>query len=341
MPHRRPIEFWRDIRALVEKGLSLKKASRQFKVSFSHLRERAVAEGWKLCWRGRPRTLDYVNEERRAEMANEQAQRDARQAKLLLEARVAVFDTKKAELVAQKILAQHSTEMKVRLSELVVQTAEDLRSPEVRPKDRASAMVALKTVSNQLYGWDREPDIQRMELARTSDQTRVVSYYQHWLQGTTPPPVTGAVNLALIATTPEQLKAMAEAEENRDCQRGASTTERNGQEMGPSAITPEQPGAATHGHPIPKKGAPQPPPDGQSAKGATAGNPPVLEKPQQPSDGFERIAHPAPLSPQHTPKHPAEQTSRQEPPPTPGSPAWHRLRIEELDRLRAEWRRWR
>jgi hypothetical protein len=279
--------------------------------------------------------MDYPDGTRRAEIANEQAQRDAWQAKLLLEARVAVFDTKKAELVAQKILAQHSTEMKVRLSELVVQTAEDLRSPEVRPKDRASAMVALKTVSNHLYGWDREPDIQRMELARTSDQLQVVSYYQHWLQGTTPPPVTGAVNLALIATTPEQLQAMAEAEENRDGQRGASTTERNGQEMGPSAITPEQRGAATHGRPIPKKEAPigrvnepiQPrwETDLQQAEKANRSNPPKT----------------APAAPQDAPQHSVQQTSVQEPPPIPGSPAWHRLRIEELDRLRAEWRGWR
>ena len=62
-------------------------------------------------------------------MAKEQARRDTQQAELLLGARVAVIDTKKAQLVAQKILAQHSTKMKVALSELVVQMAEDLRSP--------------------------------------------------------------------------------------------------------------------------------------------------------------------------------------------------------------------
>ena len=71
---------------------------------------------------------------------------------------VAVFDTKKADLVARKILAQHSIKMKVALSELVVQTAEDLRFGEVKPKDRALAMVALKTVCDRLFGWDREPD---------------------------------------------------------------------------------------------------------------------------------------------------------------------------------------
>jgi len=56
------------------------------------------------------------------------------------------------------------------LSELVVQTAEDLRSPEVRPKDRTLAMVNLKPVSNQLYGWDCELDIRGMEMAKTGAQ---------------------------------------------------------------------------------------------------------------------------------------------------------------------------
>jgi hypothetical protein len=169
--------------------------------------------------------MDYPDGTRRAEVANEQAQRDTRQAKLLLEARVAVFDTKKAELVAQKILAQHSTEMKVRLSELVVQTAEDLRSAEIRPKDRATAMVALKTVCDRLFGWDREPDIRGMKLARTSDQ----------------------------------LAEMAKSEENRDDPKGASATGCNGLSMGPSAIAIEQLPAATHGCPIPEKEAPPSP----------------------------------------------------------------------------------
>ena len=119
--------------------------------------------------------MDLPDGTRRVEMAKEQAGRDAQQAELLVEARVALFDTKKAELVAQKILAQHSTKMKVALSELVVQTAEDLRSSEVRPRDRAMAMVALKTVCDRLFGWDREPDIQRVEMARTSGHSRAKS----------------------------------------------------------------------------------------------------------------------------------------------------------------------
>jgi len=98
-----------------------------------------------------------------------------------------------------------------------------------------------------------------MELARTSDQTQVKSYYQHWREGTEPPECTGAVNLALINTTPQQLAEMAKSEENRDDPKGASATERNGLSMGSSAISPEQPPAAAHGRPIPKKEAPPSP----------------------------------------------------------------------------------
>jgi hypothetical protein len=215
-------------------------------------------------------------------MAKEHQSRDALQAELLLEARVAVFDTKKAELVAQKILAQHSTKMKVALSELVLQTAQDFRSGEVRPKDRALAMVALKTVSNQLYGWDQEPDLQRMKRVGTS-------YAEADYMPEDFPP-TGAVNLRLIATTPEQLAQMAKAK--RDGQWGAPATECNGQGLGPIVVAPEEPPAATHGRPISEEEAPKPPPEGQSAKGAVAGHP-VWETPRKPSDD---VTHPAPLS---------------------------------------------
>ena len=138
---------------MVEKGLSLNQASKEFGVSYSHLRDRAAVEGWKLTYihgRGAPRTLDYPDGTRRVEIAKEQARREAQQAEPLVESRIAVFDTKKAELVAQKILAQHSIKMKVALSQLVVQTAIDLRSPEIKPKDRALA--ALKSVPSSFSG---------------------------------------------------------------------------------------------------------------------------------------------------------------------------------------------
>jgi hypothetical protein len=301
------------MRSLVERGLSLKKAAKQFGMSYSAVQARSALEGWKFHGRGRPRILDHLDGSERVQIAKREAQYEEAQAALQREAGVLVLDLKKAELLAQKVLAQHSVRMKVALSELVVQTALDLRSPEVKPKDRALAMVALKTVCDRLFGWDREPEIQSMKLARKG--------------GDDVPTV--AVNLALIATTPQKLAEMAKAKFDQDDHAG----DRFSKDSGPSAtesdvrltiaspITPEQPRTVTHRRPIPEKEAPTPPLEGQSAKGATAGDPPVSEKPQQPPDWFERIAHPPPLA--------QSSLSPQE---------GRRHQLEELPRLRAEWR---
>jgi hypothetical protein len=166
----------------------------------------------------------------------------------------------------------------------------------------------------------------RTTAARTSrDRSQDKSLYEHWRDGTEPPECTGAVNLALIATTPDQLAQMAEGAANRDGQRGASpTAERNDKGMDPSAITPEPSPAATPGCPVPKKAAPKPPLESQSVQVTPGGHPPASEKPHQPPDWFERIAHPAPLS--QTPFGQTPQERREQ-------------GLEEIARLRAEWRR--
>jgi hypothetical protein len=243
------------------------------------------------------------------------------------EAGVLVVDVKKAELLAQKVLKQHSVRMKVAFSELVVASVESLRSADVKPRERALVLRALRDVCDRLYGWDKEPDIQAMKLARTgSDDVP-----------------QGAVNLALIATSPEQLAAMAKAQSDHSGDYSGdysgdhssdrnlpSASECNGLPVGPSVGTPQQPLTATHGRPISEKEVPHLPAkqpvqrrwetDLQQAERANRGNPPCPE------------------APQNALKHSVQQTSVQEPPPTPGSQAWHRLRIEELARLRAEWR---
>jgi hypothetical protein len=287
MIQRRTPEFWKEVRELVERGLSLKKTSQRFGLAYSYLVQKAAWEGWKLCYSGRPRVRDYAQGKRQRELlAREQAAYDEAQAALQREAGVLVTDVKKAELLAQKVLAQHSVRMKVAFSELVIQTAQDLRSGEVKPKDRALAMVALKTVSNQLYGWDREPDIQSMKLART--------------HGDDVP--TGAVNLRLINTTPQELAAMAKEKFDLDDRLDDRETECNGKGMGPSVVAPQQPRVATHGRPIPEKKIPTQALDCQSALDAPAGHSPDSN-------------------------------------PTPGSPARHKKRLQELDRARAQWRR--
>jgi hypothetical protein len=182
-------EEWRKIRELVEKGLSLNRAAKQFGIDYANLQKRSAIEGWRLTYRGRPRGREYADEVWRAEKAQEQAQREAQQAELLMEARTVIFDTKKAEMVAQKVLAQHSSQMKVALSELVVQTAEELRSKEIKPKDRAMAIDALKRVSERLYGWDLE-----RELAELAGKKQA----------------NGAINLRLIAMTPLELRELGE-----------------------------------------------------------------------------------------------------------------------------------
>ena len=256
---------------MVEGGLSLQRAAKQFGVS------RARVEDWQFPGKGligRPRTMDLPDGEKRTQMAREEADRDIRQAELLVEARTAVFDVRRAEILVRKILAQRSTAMKMALADLVVQTAEDLRSPEVRPKDRALALVALRTVCERLFGWNNEPDLQSMKLART--------------HGDDVP--TAAVNLALINTTPRQLAEMAKAksdhdgdhDDHSDDHTGPSETECNGLSVGPSAAAPEQPPAATPRLSNPKKGGSKTPLEGQPGQATPAGHP--------------SVSHPAPLS---------------------------------------------
>jgi hypothetical protein len=137
--------------------------------------------------------------------------------------------------------------------------------------------------------------------------------------------VSGAVNLALINTSPDELAKLAKANQNN--QNGASATGCNDQGMGPSVVAPAQPRAAGDGRPSPEKEARHLP----------------AEQPVQPSweIGFPTASKTAPEAPQNAMKHSVQRARVQEPPPIPGSQAWHRLRIEELDRLRAEWRRGR
>jgi hypothetical protein len=67
-----------------------------------------------------------------------------------------------------------------------------------------------------------------MEMARTSEHSKAKSYYQHRLEGTTPPPASGAVNLALINTSPQQLAEMAKAKFDLDDHSGPSAAQCNG-----------------------------------------------------------------------------------------------------------------
>ena len=119
---------------------------------------------------------------RREAKAREEREYEEAQAEMEREARVMVIDVKRSERLTERILGTHSSRLKVTLSELINETAEELRSVEVKAKDKAVAIEALSKTAQRLYGWSEERA--RVEEAR------------------------GAVNVALISTSPEQLKAM-------------------------------------------------------------------------------------------------------------------------------------
>ena len=324
MPERRTIEFWGEVRGLVEKGLSLKKASQEFGISYSNLSQRAAKEGWKLCYSGRPRRKDYWDGRQREQIAMGEVERERMEAQirrkveevrgqeakrgaeieearamLKREAEEVVIDVKKCELMTQKVLRQHSARMKVTFSELVVQTAEDLRSEMVKPKDRALALASLRGVCDRLYGWDKEPDIGALERARS-----------------------GAINLELIRLSPEQLERRAKAKEALEAQRTSTiVTGHNGQVDGTLSRQREQPPAVGDGQTPMKKEDPQP----------------AKEKPG-PKSNLSNPHSPTAVKTNAAPsgEHPNVNIAFGSPSLSPEQRWKHQL--EERARLRAEWR---
>ena len=123
-------------------------------------------------------------EARRKEREREAEEYEEAQAELEREGRVMVMEVKRSERLTERILGTHSSRLKVTLSELINETAEELRSVEVKAKDKAVAIEALSKTAQRLYGWREERE--RFEEAR------------------------GAVNVALITTSPAELKALGQ-----------------------------------------------------------------------------------------------------------------------------------
>jgi hypothetical protein len=248
--------------------------------------------------------MKYASETRLAEIARERAQYDEAQAQLRQEAEVLVIDVKKAELSCQKVLATHSVRLKVTFSELVVQTVEDLRSGDVKPKDRALALASLRAVCDRLYGWDKEPDIHEME--------RVKNY---------------AINIQLQNTSPEELKRMALAKVSRE--NGSHETGHKDQSDGTPSLQHEGPPDGLDGQACEEKEAPSLPVkqhDRPSRKVALEGGTPEPDKQVQHLQG-NLSASPSATTPR------AQFGS---PPPSPEQ-RW-KQQLEERARLRAEWR---
>jgi hypothetical protein len=185
----RSAEEWEVIRRMVEGGLTIKEAAERSGCAYSTIQNRAM----KGCWagvgmRGIGRPRGVVGEEevrvRREAKAREEREYEEAQAEMEREARVMVIDVKRSERLTERILGTHSSRLKVTLSELINETAEELRSGELKAKDKAVAIEALSKTAQRLYGWREERE--RFEEAR------------------------GAVNVALITTSPAELKALGQ-----------------------------------------------------------------------------------------------------------------------------------
>jgi hypothetical protein len=271
-------EEWRVVRAMVEvEGMTLTAAAEKASIPYSTVQGRARIECWNPPWgiiRGRPRDTEIMAAQAKKIEAN------LAREEVLLMAEASLVKAQDLDLLAAKSLVVDSARLKVAISRRVREIVERLADPTIPVRSAAQALGTLAPILRLLYRWDCEPDLQGMKRA-------VTSCYEADIPEELPP--TGAVNLRLIATTPEQLAAMAK-------EKGVFATECNGQGVGPCVIAPEQPPAAIHGPPIPEKEAPKPPQEGQSVEVTPAGHPPGSEKPKKPPDWSERINYPAPLS---------------------------------------------
>jgi hypothetical protein len=347
-------EQWTEARRLYQSGLSLEGVAEKLGIPYSTIQNHAWVESWPVRSRGGQRDPRY--QAAQAKRIRRKLEKEEKR----LEQELVLVKTEDLELLARRSLAAYSERAKVAVSRRVIEILSRLDAS-VPVRSAAQALGSLAPILRLLYGWGREPEIQSMKLARTGSDAMP----------------TSLVNLRLVNTSPHQLAAMAKGQVEEDDHSGdhsddhfdgrdgdrdvekvgdlcsvratakrsvyadhsgdhscgrnlPSASECNGQGAGPSVGTPQQPLTATHGRPISEKEVPHLPAkqpvqrrwetDLQQAERANRGNPPCPE------------------APQNALKHSVQQTSVQEPPPTPGSQAWHRLRIEELARLRAEWR---
>jgi hypothetical protein len=263
---------------LYQEGLSLQAVGQKLGISYSVIRYHAFLEDWGI--RDKGDGPDPRHQKARVRQIRQSLEREEKR----LEQELMLVKVEDLELLARRSLAADSARAKVAVSRRVTEILSRLDSS-VPVRSAAQALGALAPILRLLYNWGREPDLQRMKRAATSYADGEMP------EGFTP---TAAVNLGLIATTPEQLSKQAEAKRkfNRDEVEDVSHSECNGQGMGPSAIAAEQPPAAAHGRPIPKKEAPKPSPESHPPKCHL----PVSDKPQKPPDDLKRIRYPAPLS---------------------------------------------
>jgi hypothetical protein len=252
-------EQWAEARRLYEGGLSLEGVAEKLRLPYSSVHYHAWVEGWPVrCRGGRkdPRLQAAQAKRIRRKLEKEEKR---------LEQDLALVKTEDIELLARRSLAADSARAKVAVSRRVTEILSRLDSS-VPVRSAAQALGSLAPIFRLLYRWSNEAEIQSMKLARKG--------------GDDIP--TAAVNLRLIATTPEELAAMAKAKVDLDDHSGPFATECNGQGLGPSGTAPKQPGGAAHGCPISEKEAPTGPVKEPAPPSRTVNKAAPLLAPEQP-----------------------------------------------------------
>jgi hypothetical protein len=167
-------EQWEVVRRAVLGGMSMRAAARRFGMTFQAVGERARRNGW------------HVAEQRCIERGKAQLGRVGELRRTQALAVASVQEVKfEVEQVGEQ-LRKASLRTKVAIAELAEAALEQLREePDMSAIERSRALQALANVGKMIHGWDKEPE-------RESEED--------------PLACKGAINLALMRMTPEQLR---------------------------------------------------------------------------------------------------------------------------------------
>jgi hypothetical protein len=292
-------EQWAEARSLYQGGMSLEGVAEKLGIPYSTVQYRAWVESWGVRSRGGRRDPRY----QLAKARRIEAKLEREEALMVSEA--TLVKAEDLEVLARKSLVADSARLKVVISRRVGEIVARLDDPSVPVRSAAQALGALASILKLLYRWDQEPSLVEMK--------------RPWSQ---------AINLELIKIGPEELERRAKAKEALETQRTSTgVTEHNGQVDGAHWAQREQPPGAGNGQLTPKKEAPS-----FLAKQPTQrpvqGNPPSPSTPQTDPGASQNALKPS-----------VQQASVEAVSPTLSPEERRRLELEELARLRAEWRR--
>lgn len=169
---------WLEAKRLYQDGLTLEGVGEKLGIPYPTVRYHAWVEDWGV----RTKAKDAVYQATKAKRIRRILEKEEKR----LEEELVVVKTADLEILAKKSLAADSARAKVAVSQRVSEILERLQQEKVGVKEAAQTLQALAPVIRLVHGWHREAEIEGMK---------------------------GAINLALIATSPEELRRLGSAGE--------------------------------------------------------------------------------------------------------------------------------